>query len=57
MFSLKRSFVGHKNSKYKVESCLSSSNAHVLSGSEDGKVVVWDLVEVCGIEGHGVYDI
>ncbi|XP_013396649.1 WD repeat domain-containing protein 83 [Lingula anatina] len=38
-------YVGHKNVQYKIDSCLSSSDTHILSGSEDGKVYVWDLVE------------
>lgn len=31
--------------RYKVEACFSRDDAWVLSGSEDGRVVVWDLVE------------
>ena len=30
---------------YQVESRLSRTDAHVISGSEDGRVVVWRLVE------------
>ena len=36
---------GHENTKYKVESCLSFSDADVISGSEDGSLFIWDLVE------------
>lgn len=38
-------FTGHKNRDYKVDSCLSSSDAQVVSGSEDGRICFWDLVE------------
>lgn len=38
-------YEGHKNETYRVESCLTSSDAEVLSGSEDGFVYIWDLVE------------
>ncbi|KAF9951496.1 WD repeat-containing protein 83 [Mortierella alpina] len=49
---LLNAYKGHKNSQYKIRSCLSNSDAHVLSGSEDGKIYVWDL-----IEGDVVYRI
>ena len=39
-------FTGHKQSEYKLDSGLLSSDAQVVSGSEDGKAVIWDLVEV-----------
>ena len=38
-------FVGHKNSQYKVDSCLNNEDSHVVSGSEDGQVYFSDLVE------------
>ena len=38
-------FGGHVNKDYKVDSCLSSSDTHVVSGSEDGRIIFWDLVE------------
>lgn len=38
-------YLGIKNSNYKIESCLNQSDSHILSGSEDGKVYVWDLVK------------
>ena len=28
-----------------MDSCLSSSDAQVVSGSEDGRICFWDLVE------------
>jgi WD40 repeat protein len=30
---------------YKMDSCLTNSDAHVVSGSEDGNVLFWDLVD------------
>lgn len=39
------SYEGHMNKSHKVDSCLSDSDAHVVSGSEDGRVCFWDLVE------------
>ncbi|KXS18004.1 WD40 repeat-like protein [Gonapodya prolifera JEL478] len=38
-------FKGHKNTSYRVPSCLTPTDAHVVSGSEDGRVVFWDLVD------------
>lgn len=42
-------YKGHKNTSYKIESCLSNSDSHVVSGDEDGKVFFWELVEVINI--------
>ncbi|KAG0305749.1 WD repeat-containing protein 83 [Dissophora globulifera] len=53
--SLLNAYKGHKNSQYKIRSCLSNSDAFVLSGSEDGKIFIWDLIEgevVHQIEAH-----
>lgn len=30
---------------YKMDSCLTNTDAHVVSGSEDGRVFFWDLVD------------
>ncbi|KAK3825422.1 MAG: WD40-repeat-containing domain protein [Benniella sp.] len=52
---LLNAYKGHRNEKYKIRSCLSNSDAHVLSGSEDGKIYIWDLMEgevVHQIEAH-----
>ncbi|ELT93971.1 hypothetical protein CAPTEDRAFT_226222 [Capitella teleta] len=38
-------YTGHKNSNYKIDSSVSSSDTHILSGSEDGHVYVWDFIE------------
>ena len=39
-------YSGHVNSEFRVESVISSSDRHILSGSEDGCVYVWHLVDV-----------
>ncbi|XP_064605225.1 WD repeat domain-containing protein 83-like [Liolophura sinensis] len=38
-------YTGHKNSDYKIDNCLNSMDTHVMSGSEDGSVYIWDLLE------------
>ncbi|XP_060592589.1 WD repeat domain-containing protein 83-like [Ruditapes philippinarum] len=38
-------YTGHKNSDYRIDSCLNSKDTHILSGSEDGFVYIWDLIE------------
>ena len=38
-------YVGHKNTKYIVECGLSKKDDHVISGSEDGCVFMWDLID------------
>lgn len=40
---------------YKLDSCLTNTDAHVVSGSEDGKVLFWDLVDasvVSSVKAH-----
>uniref|UniRef100_A0A915IM71 WD repeat domain-containing protein 83 n=1 Tax=Romanomermis culicivorax TaxID=13658 RepID=A0A915IM71_ROMCU len=39
------SFNGHKNNEYKIDSCLISTDDYVISGSEDGKIYIWNLIE------------
>lgn len=39
-------FKQHKNSKYRVEGTLIDSDRLVVSGSEDGAVYIYDLLEV-----------
>ncbi|RKO84259.1 WD40-repeat-containing domain protein [Blyttiomyces helicus] len=38
-------YTGHKNSQYRIVACLTNTDAHVISGSEDGRICMWDLVE------------
>lgn len=38
-------YTGHTNTQYKIQGALTNTDAHVLSGSEDGQVYFWDLVE------------
>ncbi len=39
-------YAGHKNIEYRIDSCMNHNDTHVVSGSEDGKICFWDLVEV-----------
>lgn len=39
------SYKGHKNEKYKLDGCLSHTDGQVVSGSEDGRICFWDLIE------------
>ena len=38
-------YSGHINREYRLDSCLDHSDKYVLSGSENGMVYIWDLVE------------
>lgn len=33
------------NQSFKMDCCLTNSDAHVIGGSEDGYVYFWDLVD------------
>lgn len=37
---------GHQNTQYRVDAAFSNTDGEVLCGSDDGKVYVWDLVNV-----------
>ena len=39
-----RSYCGHKSQGVRLGACFTDDDAHVVSGSEDGRVVLWDLV-------------
>ena len=39
------SFKGHQSSTYKIDCCLSHDDKYVISGSEDGSLFIWDLIE------------
>lgn len=42
---LLQDYKGHLCKSYKMDSCLTNTDAHVVSGSEDGNVFFWDLVD------------
>ena len=48
-------YCGHTNKKYRVSALLDPTDAYVISGSEDGRIFAWDLVEakvVRELQGH-----
>ncbi|CAN0300228.1 unnamed protein product [Ectocarpus sp. 12 AP-2014] len=38
-------YTGHLHKSYRMESWLANTDAHVISGSEEGHVYIWDIVE------------
>lgn len=42
---LLQSFRGHTNKNYRIRSCLGIGDSVVISGSEDGQLYAWDLLE------------
>lgn len=53
---LLQSYRGHTNKDYRIRSCLGMADAVVISGSEDGKLYAWDLLEgkvIEKLEAHG----
>ncbi|PIK55640.1 putative WD repeat domain-containing protein 83 [Apostichopus japonicus] len=38
-------YTGHQNTQYVIDNCLNEKDTHVISGSEDGKIYFWDLIE------------
>ena len=48
-------YLGHQHAQYAIGSCLTRDDAHVVSGSEDGTALVWDLVDAsvrATLRGH-----
>lgn len=48
-------YSGHTNNEHKVECILTNTDAHVVGGSEDGRICIWDLVDekmVHSLKGH-----
>ncbi|ORY06319.1 WD40 repeat-like protein [Basidiobolus meristosporus CBS 931.73] len=43
--TLLNDFKGHVNHDYKIQSTLTNTDAYVVSGSEDGTIHIWDLLE------------
>ncbi|KAK9455365.1 WD40-repeat-containing domain protein [Dipodascopsis uninucleata] len=39
-----QSFKGHENKEFRISSCFGDNDVFVVSGSENGKVVAWDLL-------------
>ncbi|KAG0175254.1 WD repeat-containing protein 83 [Apophysomyces sp. BC1034] len=53
--TLLNEFKGHRHTEYKIESTLTNTDAHAISGSEDGKIYIWDVLEdtpVTTLESH-----
>ena len=47
---------GHTNKDYRIRSCLGMADSVAISGSEDGKLYAWDVLEANVIEkfeAHG----
>ncbi|KAG4132654.1 hypothetical protein ERO13_D08G046300v2 [Gossypium hirsutum] len=42
---LLQEYKGHACKSYKMDCCLTNSDAHVTGGSEDGSIFFWDLVD------------
>ena len=42
---LLQSYKGHENKDYRIRSALAFIDRYVVSGSEDGHVVAWDLLQ------------
>ncbi|KAI9844592.1 MAG: hypothetical protein M1838_002101 [Thelocarpon superellum] len=42
---LLQSYRGHSNTEYRVRSAMACHDAYVVSGSEDGTIYVWDMLE------------
>ena len=41
---LLQSYKGHVNKDYRVRSCLGFTDTYVVSGSEDGQLYAWDIL-------------
>lgn len=42
---LLQSYIGHVNKDFRIRSCLGMADTVVISGSEDGHLFAWDLME------------
>ncbi|KAL8720825.1 MAG: hypothetical protein Q9225_002379 [Loekoesia sp. 1 TL-2023] len=51
-----QSYRGHTNKDYRIRSCLGLGDAAVISGSEDGKIYIWDLLEGNVLEALSAHD-
>lgn len=53
---LLQSYKGHTNKDYRIRSCLGMADSIVISGSEDGKLYAWNLLDgkvIETLEAHG----
>ena len=49
--TLLQEFIGSKNSKgYRIECCVGHESRKVISGSENGCIIIWDLVKSTKLE-------
>ncbi|KAI4175547.1 MAG: hypothetical protein LQ343_001538 [Gyalolechia ehrenbergii] len=51
-----QAYKGHTNTEYRIRSCLGLGDAVVISGSEDGKIYIWDVLEGRVLETHLAHD-
>ncbi|KAL8997721.1 MAG: hypothetical protein Q9169_003050 [Polycauliona sp. 2 TL-2023] len=51
-----QSYKGHTNTDYRIRSCLGLADSIVISGSEDGKIYVWDVLEGKVVESLEAHD-
>ena len=49
-------YKGHANKDFRIRSCLGMADSMVVSGSEDGKLYAWDLLEAKVIEHIEAHD-
>lgn len=54
--NLLQSYRGHTNTDYRIRSCLGLGDAVVISGSEDGCIYAWNLLEGKVIEKLKAHD-
>ena len=52
---LLQSYKGHKNTEYRIRSRLGLADSVILSGSEDGLLYAWDLLEGKVVEKLGAH--
>ncbi|KAL9592850.1 MAG: hypothetical protein Q9179_006308 [Wetmoreana sp. 5 TL-2023] len=51
-----QSYRGHINTDFRIRSCLGLGDAVVISGSEDGKLRIWDSLEGKVLETLAAHD-
>ena len=49
-------YKGHTNTNFRIRSCLGMADSVVISGSEDGHIYAWDLLEGKIIDKLGAQD-